>query len=414
MLSHPEPLLESEPNLAQSIFRQEALDHLLKEGEIQEPLKISPPWTWALFYALGGLLLTALVASIFGKVEIQNTGKGILRPAAGLRLIQAQIGGVLAESFAKNGDTLLENQPICRIESAQMQGAMLESERQLQLLHTQGKVHTEQEEKQLQEQIRAVQMRIAHQETQVRSFERSVSIHEKKLEATRQLLAEKLVAALSLDDAQDQLNGALRMLDSARQQLAQLRQEQASLIAQSQRNRWQRTQEVSSSQSKRDALDSSLRQTLVTTPVAGSLDALVSRPGDIIQPGQTIAKIIPSGSPLLVIAFLPEKDQAFVKVGDLVQLELEAYPFTEFGTLKGRVKRLGSDLASPHEVIEALGETAKLEGPCYRVEVELLPQRPKRLENVKIRPGMLLQTRFTLRRQALISVFLDPLKRWLE
>ncbi len=406
--------MECDSQPRSSLFRQEALEHLFKNHDIREPLWVSPPWTWLLFFALGSVLLVALLAAIVGKVEVQDTGKGILHPVAGVRLIQAQVGGVLAETYAHSGDTLREGQPIARIDSAQVQGAILETDRQLQLLRSQGQTFTEREDKLLQEQLRAVQTKLVHQNTQVKSFESSVKIQEKRVEATRRLLVEKLVAPINLDEAQDQLNAALRTLDSAKQQMVQLRQEFSTLESQRQRNQWQRLQDLNGSQSKRDALDSSLRQTNVVAPVAGFLEALVARPGDLLQPGQTIAKIISEDSPLQVVAFLPEKDRAFVKSGDQVLLEMEAYLFTEFGTLKGRVTRIGSDLASQYEIQEARGETGKLDTPAYRVEIELRPERSKRFSGVKIRPGMLLSARFTLRRQRLITIVLDPLRRWLE
>lgn len=406
--------MEPESEAPASIFRQEALEHLLKDQDVREPLRISPPWTWSLFLTLAAVLLAALLMAIFGKVEVQDTGRGILRPAAGVRLIQAQVGGVLAETYARSGDALKQDQPIARIDSAQVQGAMLESERQLSLLRSQGQRFGSEELRLLEEQLRAVGVKIAHQEGQIRSYEASVRIQEKKVEATRKLLAETLVAPINLDEAQDQLNVSLRTLDGAKQQLVQLRQEQSSLENQRQRSQWQRIQDLSSSQSKRDALDASLRQTNVLAPVAGFLEALVAHPGDFLQPGQTIAKLIPEHSPLLAVAFLPEKDRAFVKPGDRVQLELEAYPYTEFGSLPGRVVRIGSDLASTYEVQEALGEGGKLESPGYRVEIEVLPGTPKRLAAMTVRPGMLLQARFSLRRQRLITVVLDPLRRWLE
>lgn len=390
------------------------MEHLLKNEDIREPLRVSPPWTWSLFFVLGGVLLVALLAAVIGKVEVQDTAKGILRPVAGVRLLHAQVGGVLAETYARSGDTLRENQPIARIASPQVLGVILEAERQLQLLRSQGQTYTEQDDRLSLDQIRAVQARLVHQETQVNSFESSVKIQEKKLEAMRKLLAENLVASMNLDDAQDQLNIAQRMLNSAKQQVVQLRQEISSLESQRQRNHWQRLQELSGSQSKRDALDSSIRQTHILAPVDGFLEALVAHPGDYLLPGQTIAKIVPIDSPLYVVVFLPEKDRGFIKSGDQVLLELETYPYTEFGTLKGRVARIGTDLASTYEVQEALGETGKLDSPGYRVEIDLLPNRPKRLFDVKIRPGMLLQARFTLRRQRLISVVLEPLRRWLE
>ncbi len=406
--------MESEPKGRSSLFRQEALDHLMKDEEVKEPLRVSPPWTWHLFIVLGAALGVALLVSIFGKVEVQNTGRGILRPQAGVRLMQAQIGGVLGQTWARSGDVVRAGQAIARIDSAQMEGALLETERQLQLLRSTGQVFNQQEDKLILEQLTAAQVKLANQENQVKSYEGSVKTQEKKVEAVRRLLQEQLVASINLDEAVDQLNAAIRMRDAAKQQLVELQHEVSSLKNQRERSQWQRVQELSGTQSKRDALDSTLRQTHVVAPVDGFLEAFVARPGDLLVPGQTVAKLIPEDSPLHVVAFLAEKDRAFVKSGDTVLLELESYPFTEFGTVKGYVVRISSDLASPHEVQEALGEGGRLEYPAYRVEIQLTEERPKSLKDVKLRAGMLLNARFTLRRQRLITVVLEPLRRWLE
>ncbi|MFN7957261.1 MAG: HlyD family efflux transporter periplasmic adaptor subunit [Holophagaceae bacterium] len=406
--------MEPDSQMNSSLFRQEALEHLQQGEEATESLRVSPPWTWFLFFALGGVLLTTLIMTIIGKVEVQDAGRGIIRPIAGKRMLQAEIGGVLAETYARSGDSIKNGQIIARIDSAQIQGAILETDRQLNLQRSQGQSYAHRAEQLIQEQLDTVRIKIARQNTLVRSFEESVVFQRKKVDATRRLLSEKLVASINLDDAQDQLNVAMRTLDAAKQQLMELYQETSNLESRRQQNRWQRAQDLSGSQSKRDALDSSLRQSNVYAPVEGVLEALVAHPGDLIQPGQTIAKIIPEDSPLHVVAFLPEKDRAFVKSGDLVLIELDAYLFTEFGRLRGRVTRIGLDLASSYEIQEALGEGGKLDTPGYRVEIELLPDRPKGLSNVKIRPGMLLQARFTLRRQRLITIVLDPLKRWIE
>jgi HlyD family secretion protein len=210
------------------------------------------------------------------------------------------------------------------------------------------------------------------------------------------------------------MNNARRQRDAARQQLVSLQQELAALESQREQQRWQQTQEMQGAQTKREALESTLRQTEVLAPVDGFLEALVAKPGDLLQPGQPIAKLIPAGSPLLVVSFVAEKDRAYLKEGDEVALELEAYPYAEFGTLKGRISRIASDLASPHEVREALGEDAKLEAPSFRAEIALDGNRPRRMEAAILRPGMLLQARYTLRRQRIIVMVLEPLKRWFD
>lgn len=399
---------------ASGLFRKQALEHFLKEQDQAEPLKISPPWTWSLLWVMAVLTLAGILYAFLGKIEVQNRGKGILRPAAGVRTLQAQVGGVLSQTFAQSGDQLREGQTIARIEAAQVSGNLLETEQHIQLLKGAGKSFSSQEDSQILEQLQSLRNRLKSQEAQVVSYKKSVEIQQQRVVSQRTLLSEGLISKMQLDDAIEALNSAERQRDQSKQGLDQLHQDIASMENQRQRQLWQRTQDVQGAQIKREALESSLSQTLVKAPLDGTLDAFVSRPGDLVQVGQSIAKLIPVGSPIMVVAFVAEKDRAFVKREDQVSLELEAYPYAEFGTLKGRILRIGSDLASPHEVQEAFGEEGKLDTPSFRVEIEIEPFRSPQMAHATLRPGMLLQVRYTLRRQRIITLVLDPLKRWLD
>jgi len=114
------------------------------------------------------------------------------------------------------------------------------------------------------------------------------------------------------------------------------------------------------------------------------------------------------------VCFLPEKDRAFVKEGDAALLEMDQLPYAEFGTVRARVLRISSDLASPHELQDALGEGPALAAPSFRVELEITDAGAARKAKVPLRSGMLLNARFTLRRQRLITLVLEPLRKWLH
>ena len=397
-----------------SLFRKAALEHMLQEEDIREPLRVSPPWTWSLVWVLGILTLMALAGAVFGKVEILSTGRGTLRPVAGVRLLQAQVGGTVGVVYARSGDFIRRGQPIATINDAQIQSSIFETDRQLSLLQSEGQGFRAREDALTQDQIRSVREKIAAQKGLVASYQSSVAFQQKNVRNIEQLIAEKLEARFKRDEAVDQLNNAIRQEDMAKQQLVQLQQELASLESSRQRQIWQHSQELNGVQSKREALESNLRQTEILAPVDGFLDAMVARHGDVVQAGQTVAKLIPEGSPLQAVVFLPEKDRPDVRLGATVDLELDAYPFAEFGTLKGRVLRIGSALVSPYEVQEVMGEGAKLDVPSYRVDIELLPDRSLRAQGIALRPGMQLQARFILRKQRLIVLVLAPLRRWLE
>jgi hypothetical protein len=68
------------------LFRQEALQHPLRSEEGRGLVRVSPPWTWALLLVFLSGIGTALLASLFGRVEVNGRARGILRPRSGIRV----------------------------------------------------------------------------------------------------------------------------------------------------------------------------------------------------------------------------------------------------------------------------------------------------------------------------------------
>ena len=93
-------------------------------------------------------------------------------------------------------------------------------------------------------------------------------------------------------------------------------------------------------------------------------------------------------------------------------MQLDQLPHAQYGTLRARIVRIADDLASPAELRDALGEDQKLAAPSYRVELEITDARAADAAHVKLRTGALMNVRFTLRRERLVTLVLSPLKRW--
>ena len=77
--------------------------------------------------------------------------------------------------------------------------------------------------------------------------------------------------------------------------------------------------------------------------------------------------------------------------------------------------RISEDLASPFELRQALGDSHNQEPlPTFRVELAITDARAAEAARVPLRSGMLAKVRFTLRRQRLITLVLEPLRKWLR
>jgi multidrug resistance efflux pump len=298
------------------------------------------------------------------------------------------------------------------LDSASLQAQLLEAERELQLLKSDFTVFALRQDHLQAEQEANLQVRLRMLEEQEISQGGSVGLYQRKLKANQELLKSNLVSVIAVEEAVEALSMAQRQLGASRQALVQARQELASLRARREDEIWRRERELRQAQSRRDALQFSMGQAVVLAPADATLEAMLVKAGDVIQAGQAIGRLVPKGAPLQVVAFLPEKDRAFVKPGDEVKLELEQLPYAEFGTLKARVVRIAGDLASSLEIQEAMGEAGRLEGANYRVELELM--EASRPTQAPLRTGMLMNVRFTLRKLRPITLFLEPLRRWLD
>ena len=91
----------------------------------------------------------------------------------------------------------------------------------------------------------------------------------------------------------------------------------------------------------REALD----RTTVYSPTDGIVQDLSVRTiGAIVNSGQTIMAIVPTNDDLLVEAFMPPTEVAFVAVGDLAKVKLSAFDDRRFGSLDGVVEFVSPDV----------------------------------------------------------------------
>ncbi|MFH7014946.1 HlyD family efflux transporter periplasmic adaptor subunit [Flavobacterium sp. FlaQc-47] len=83
------------------------------------------------------------------------------------------------------------------------------------------------------------------------------------------------------------------------------------------------------------------RNYVFVTPINGKVDFLsFIKSNDFIQSGQELFKIIPINNQIIGQVNLPENGSGKVKVGQNVIIKLNNYPFNEYGSIKGKVRRI--------------------------------------------------------------------------
>ncbi|MFC6266037.1 HlyD family secretion protein [Flavobacterium panici] len=83
------------------------------------------------------------------------------------------------------------------------------------------------------------------------------------------------------------------------------------------------------------------RMYVFVTPIDGKIDFLnFIKNNDYIQSGQELFKIIPDNNQIIGQVNLPENGSGKVKVDQNVIIKLNNYPYNEYGSIKGKVKRI--------------------------------------------------------------------------
>jgi len=90
-----------------------------------------------------------------------------------------------------------------------------------------------------------------------------------------------------------------------------------------------------------DAVKKWERTYVFVSPINGKVDFLnFIKSNDYIQSGQELFKIVPDNTQLIGQLNLPENGSGKVKVGQNVIIKLNNYPYNEYGSIKGKVKRI--------------------------------------------------------------------------
>lgn len=157
------------------------------------------------------------------------------------------------------------------------------------------------------------------------------------------------------------------------------------------------------------------RHTLVRleTPAdAVVLDISKHSVGSVIREAETLVTLVPLDVPLEAEIQINATDIGFVKVGDVVRIKLDAFPFQKHGTLPGTIDVISDDAFSRDSSQgHALGQA----DVYYTGRVSL---GKVNLEHVgrdfRLIPGLTLQAEIKVGRKPVISFFLYPLLRSLD
>ena len=143
------------------------------------------------------------------------------------------------------------------------------------------------------------------------------------------------------------------------------------------------------------------------------LEVADSTVGSVVQPGETLFKLVPYNAPLEVEIEVQGKDIARIRNDDSVRVKINTFPFQKHGTLDGKIRTISY---GAFEKRGPNGASMGAESANFIARVSL--QQPIKLDNVpddfRLVPGMTVLSEVRVGKRKVISYFLYPLIRYLD
>lgn len=247
----------------------------------------------------------------------------------------------------------------------------------------------------------------------LRRLEATVPMENERAAAYRALLAQQYVSKM------DYLQFEQQRIDKAQElagQKSKLRQDQAALAEAEQNyqvliSEFQQSKqaELSAIEMKATSLIQEVRKTgqkaelqKLVSPIDGVVQQLaVHTVGGVVTPAQPLLMVVPQDHPVEVEAQLENRDIGFVREGQPVELKIETFPFTLYGTIPGKVLTVSDDAVPLDKDKGRLVYTSRVSMDRATMQVEG--------KQVHLTPGMAVTVEIKTGQRRVVEFLLSPL-----
>lgn len=369
-------------------------------SDLQEiRLRPSPRWSKAVVWALIGTASFAFLFALLAKIDEVVVAQGDLEPAGAVKPIKAVQSAVVEEIFVKEGQVVEPGQPLIRFDTDKSQAQKSNVSRQLLI-----------EQQRISEQANASRARLENLQAKRQSLiskrdsEKLSLVNQEDILRRLDYLTKQggmgLVQYMQEKDKGQQMRSQIAQTEAAiRQTDAELDEVSSDLLKQ----RKESDRQLSDLERQRVEVKEQLQTELLKSPVRGQVfDLTPTSKGYAVAPNEPLLKIVPLDK-LQAKVYVTSKDIGFVKIGQFSEVRLDSYPFTEFGSIKGRVKRISTDSLPPDE---------QNPQPRFPVLIKLDQQKlEKNGRSYALKSGETLSANLVLREKRVITLLTDVIDR---
>jgi hemolysin D len=348
----------------------------------------------SLLLAICGAAMLALAWSFVGHIDVIAIAQGKIQPTGRVKLVQALETGKVREVFVTNGAKAQAGQTVvalddseARAEETSLAGTLASFRAEIERRKTaiavaQGDLSqtpaiewpadlpepiVAREQRILGGDVALLRASIEDLEAQrrqkaaererltltIQSQEELLKIEDKRVVLRTGLESQGLGTKLATFDAletlqnqrssmlnqQGQLVGAVAALDVLDHDKAKVLN---SFIADNSQKLGEAQRQAAETAQKLEKAKARTQHMTLQAPVSGTVQTVsITSVGQVVMPGEEVMRIVPDGVSFEIECYMPNRDIGFIKVGQEAVVKVESFPFTRYGTLRARVKRIG-------------------------------------------------------------------------
>ena len=355
---------------------------------------------------------------MFARFDRVAVVRGIVVPASGVSRLVAPQAGIVNSVTVRQGELVARGAPIVRIAaSSTLPHGNTPPEQMLETFRRQRNIAREERDAERIAETadrEATGHEIAQQEAaraflqqQIRLQRERIDANERRLRKIEPLRERGYVSELTYQSQQE-------ALVALRQQLADFQAREMEATHEAARARLRVLRAAAAARQgelQADANDLQLErgavgaqaqaEIVIAAPAPGEIGVMRASPGTIVAAGEELATLLRPGDTREVLLLVPSQAAGFLRVGQNVRLDFDAFPAGRYGTGRAKVIAIAST---------ATRERMSGADPVYRVRAQI-QSLPRGLSEAGIRPDMTLSAQIILERRTLIDWVLSPLRQ---
>lgn len=378
-------------------------------SQLQNSLTSSRVILWVSFAAVAVFVVWAY----FAELDQITRAPGSVISSSRTQIIQSQEGGTLESLKVKEGDIVEAGQVLAELERTRTQAAFLETRaKAAALAATMAR---------LQAEVFGGQPRFPRELGDYPDFQKNqLSLLSKRRAALNEEIAaiESMLGLVKQELAMNQ--PLVKSGDVSQTEVLRLQRQVADMRAQitNKRNKYFQDaqaeyskvqEELTGVQQMLSQRKNQLDQTELKAPLRGVVKNIrITTQGGVIRPGEEVMQIVPLEDDLVIEAKVPPSDIAFLKIGLDATIKIDAYDYTVYGSLPGKLVFISADTLSE--------DLKQGEQPYYRVRVRTTVRefsaRPG--QQLEIQPGMTASVDIKTGRNTVLQYLTKPLIKTLS